>query len=188
MKASYYMAFCIALGVPALGPAMGLLPKSEGKAAWETLQPRVLESLGGNCAVVKQPAQRVAAGSVPNAARGDLPQNAVVTASLHPMHTVRFVLGPEKAQGKPQDSGGLLPLNVPVVGTYVLGTVGRAWIDVVDRGPNGYFKARHYEWVEFCGRRMKAGIFDLRAGGRYWIQISASPDSALDLFVAGPLD
>jgi hypothetical protein len=35
---------------------------------------------------------------------------------------------------------------------------------------------------------MKAGIFDLRAGARYWIQMSASPDPALDLFVAGPLN
>jgi hypothetical protein len=35
---------------------------------------------------------------------------------------------------------------------------------------------------------MKVGVFDLRAGARYWIQMSASPDPALDLFVAGPLN
>jgi len=113
---------------------MGLLPKSEGKAAWEALQPRVLDSLGGNCAVVKQPSERVSAGSVPSATRGDLPPNTVITARLHPMRAVRFVLAPEKKQGKPQDLGGLLALTVPAAGTYVLGTVGRAWIDIVDRG------------------------------------------------------
>lgn len=38
------------------------------------------------------------------------------------------------------------------------------------------------------GRRMKAGVFDLRVGARYWIQMSASPEPTLDLFFAGPLN
>jgi len=35
---------------------------------------------------------------------------------------------------------------------------------------------------------MKAGVFELRAGARYWIQMSASPDPVLNLFMAGPLN
>ena len=35
---------------------------------------------------------------------------------------------------------------------------------------------------------MKAGVFDLRAGERYWIQMSASHNPMLDLFVSGPLN
>lgn len=188
VKTPLNIALCVALVSSALAPAMGLLPKSEGKAAWEALQPRALESLGGNCAAVKQPRERVSAGSVPSATRGDLPPNAVITARLHPMSAVRFVLGPKKKRGKPQDAGGLLALNVPATGTYVLGTVSQAWIDLVDRDQNTFASAKHYVWVDFCDRRMKAGIFDLRAGARYWIQVSASPDPVLDLFVVGPLN
>ena len=85
------VAFCIALASPFSGSAMGLLPKSEGLAAWESLQGRVLAALGGSCAVVKQPAERVSAISVPAATRGELALNKVVAASLHPMGTVKFV-------------------------------------------------------------------------------------------------
>lgn len=167
---------------------MGLLPKSEGQAAWEALQGRVLSALGGSCAAVKQPAERVSAISAPGAARGELALNKVVAARLYPMEAVKFVIGPEKKRGKPQDAGGLLTFNAPATGTYVLGTVSQAWIDMVDQAQNSFARAKHYEWVDFCGRRMKAGIFELRAGGRYWIQVSASPDPVLDLFVAGPLN
>lgn len=167
---------------------MGLLPKSEGQAAWEALQGGVLSALGGNCAAVKQPVERVSAISVPGAARGEVALNKVVAARLSPMDTVKFVTGPEKKQGRTQDSGGLLTFDAPATGTYVLGSVSRAWMDVVDQGQNSVARAEHYEWVDFCGRRMKAGIFKLRAGARYWIQVSASPDVVLDLFVAGPLN
>jgi hypothetical protein len=122
------------------------------------------------------------------ATRDELPVNKVVTAKLHVMDKVKFVLGPEKKQGKPQDTGGLLALTPLVTGTYVLGTVSQAWIDLVDQEQNNFAKAKPYQWVDFCGRRMKAGVFELRAGARYWIQISASPDPVLDLFVAGPLN
>jgi hypothetical protein len=182
------IALCIALALPPSASAMGLLPKSKGQVAWEALQGQVLDSLGGNCAVVKQPGERVSGFSVPGASRGDLALNKVVAASLHPMDTVKFVIGPEKKRGKPQGTGGLLTFNATVTGTYVLGSVSRAWIDVVDLEQNSFARARHYEWVDFCGQRMKAGIFDLRAGARYWIQVSASPDPSLDLFVVGPLN
>ena len=167
---------------------MGLLPKSEGRAAWEALQGRVLGALGGSCSAVNQPAERISAISVPGATRDELAVNKVVAAKLHTMDKVRFVLGPEKKQGKPQETGGLLALTPLVTGTYVLGSVSRAWIDLVDQDQNVFAKAKLYRWVDFCGRRMKAGVFDLRAGARYWIQVSASPDLALDLFVAGPLN
>ena len=120
--------------------------------------------------------------------RSELPVNKVVAAKLHTMDRVTLVLGREKKQGRPQDAGGLLALTPPVTGTYVLGSVSRAWIDVVDQEQNRFAVAKPYQWVDFCGRRMKAGVFDLRAGARYWIQVSASPDPALDLFVAGPLN
>lgn len=181
-------AFCITLAFAPLASAMGLLPKSEGQAAWEALQGGVLSALGGNCAAVKQPVERVSAISVPGAARGEVALNKVVAARLSPMDTVKFVTGPEKKQGRTQDSGGLLTFDAPATGTYVLGSVSRAWMDVVDQGQNSVARAEHYEWVDFCGRRMKAGIFKLRAGARYWIQVSASPDVVLDLFVAGPLN
>lgn len=182
------IAICVTLVFPSVGSAMGLLPKSEGQAAWEALQGRVLSALGGNCAAVKQPAERVSAISVPGATGGELALNKVVAGSLHPMESVKFAIGPEKKQGKPQDAGGLLALTAPAAGTYVLGTVSRAWIDLVDQEQNGFARAKLYQWVDFCGRRMKAGVFDLRAGARYWIQVSASPDTMLDLFVAGPLN
>lgn len=188
MRKLLYIAFCFTLASPPLAAAMGLLPKSEGQATWDALQGRVLGSLGGSCAVVKQPAERVSAVSMPGATRGGLELNKVVAAGLHPMATVKFVIGPEKRQGKPQDAGGLLALTAPAEGTYVLGTVSRAWIDLVDLEQNSFARAKHYEWVNFCGRRMKVGVFDLRAGARYWIQVSASPDAVLDLFVAGPLN
>jgi hypothetical protein len=182
------IAFCVALAFPPFTSAMGLLPKSEGQAAWEALQGPVLGVLGGSCASVKQPAERVSAISVQDATRDELAVNKVVAAKLHPMDRVKYVLGPQKKQGKPQDAGGLLALTAPVTGTYVLGSVSHAWIDLVDQEQNSFARARLYEWVDFCGRRMKAGVFDLRAGARYWIQMSASPDPTLDLFVAGPLD
>lgn len=188
MKEFVGVAICVALASPPIAPAMGLLPKSEGKAAWEALQERVLGALGGDCAAVKQPAERVVTVSVPGAARDELAVNKVVAAKLQPADAVKFVLGPEKKRGKPQDAGGLLALNVPAAGTYVLGTVSVAWIDLVDQDRNTFARAKYYEWVDFCGRRMKVGIFNLPAGGRYWIQVSASPDATLDLFVVGPLD
>lgn len=188
LKKLLNIAICVTLASPPLASAMGLLPKSEGQAAWEALQGRVLSTLGGSCAAVKQPVDRVSAVSAPDSARGELGLNKVVAAGLHRIDTVKFVVGPENKRGKPQDAGGLLALTPPATGTYVLGTVSRAWIDLVDREQNTFATAKHYEWVDFCGRRMKAGIFELRAGAPYWIQISASPDPALDLFVAGPLN
>jgi hypothetical protein len=182
------LVICIALSIALPAGAMGLLPEDEGRAAWEALEGRILGALGGSCAAVKQPAERVSAVSVPGATRGDLAVNKVIAASLHPMQTVSFVIGPEKTQGKPRDAGGLLALTPSVAGTYVLGSVSHAWIDVVDQERNSFAKGRPYQWVDFCGRRMKAGIFDLRAGARYWIQVSASPEPVLDLFVAGPLN
>jgi len=182
------IALWVVLAFPLSGSAMGLLPKSEGRAAWEALQGRVLGALGGSCAAVKQPAERVSAISAPGATRGELAVNKIAAVSLHPMEKMRFIIGPEKKQGKPQDAGGLLALTAPAAGTYVLGTVSRAWVDLVDLEQNSFAKAKLYQWVDFCGRRMKAGVFELRAGTRYWIQISASPDPVLDLFVAGPLN
>lgn len=188
MRAFLSIIICLTLASPPLASAMGLLTKSEGQAAWEALHGRVLGALGGSCAAVKEPAERFSAISAPGAARGELSLNKVAAASLHPIETVRFVIGPGKKRGKPRDAGGLLALTAPVTGTYVLGTVSQAWIDVVDPDQNSFARAKHYEWVDFCGRRMKAGIFELRAGARYWIQVSASPDTVLDLFVAGPLN
>lgn len=188
MRKLLTIALWVVLAFPLSASAMGLLPESEGRAAWEALQGQVLGALGGSCAAVKQPAERVSAISAPDATRGELTLNKVIAASLHPMATVKFIIGPEKKQGKPQDAGGLLAFNAPATGTYVLGTVSRAWMDVVDQGQNSFARAKHYEWVDFCGKRMKAGVFDLRAGARYWIQMSASPDPVLDLFVAGPLN
>lgn len=188
MRVPLNAVFCITLAFAPLVSAMGLLPRSEGQAAWDALQGQVLGALGGSCAAVKQPAERVSAASAPGARRGELALNRVVAASLHPMETVTFVLGPEKSREKPQGAGGLLAFNVPATGTYVLGSVSRAWIDVVEPDQNSLARAKHYEWVNFCGRRMKAGVFELRAGARYWIQMSASPDPVLDLFVVGPLN
>ena len=176
------------LASPLVGSALGLLPKDDGRAAWESLQGRVLAALGGKCAPVNQPVGRISATPTAGATRDELPVNKVVAAKLHAMDEVRFVLGPEKKQGRPQHAGGLLAVTPPATGTYVLGSVSQAWIDVVDQDQNSFIRAKHYEWVDFCGRRMKAGVFDLRAGARYWIQVSASPDRALDLFVVGPLN
>ncbi|MBI4204820.1 MAG: hypothetical protein HY527_07320 [Betaproteobacteria bacterium] len=171
-----HIALPIAPACPPAALAMGLMPRDEGKAAWESLEGRVLETLGGSCKPVNQPAERIAAASTAGAMRDELPVNKVVVTKLHTMDRVEFVLGPEKRHGKPQDAGGLLALTPPVTGKYVLGTVSRAWIDVVDPEQNRFAVAKPYQWVDFCGRRMKAGIFDLRAGTRYWIQMSASPD------------
>jgi len=187
MKLRYFV-LSVALACPVAGLAMGLLPQDKDKAAWESLQGQVLKGLGGSCEPVTQPANHVTAAAMAGATRDELPVNKVVTAKLHVMDKVKFVLGPEKKQGKPQDAGGLLALTPPVTGTYVLGTVSRAWIDVVDQEQNRFAVAKPYQWVDFCGRRMKAGVFELRAGVRYWIQMSASPEPALDLFVAGPLN
>jgi len=181
-------AFCITLAFAPFASARGLLPSSEGQAAWEALQGRVFNALGGSCAAVKQPSERVSAISAPGAARGELALNKVLAVTLHPMERVKFATVPERKQQKPQGAGGLLALTAAATGTYVLGSVSRAWMDVVDQDSNRFARAKHYEWVDFCGRRMKAGIFELRAGARYWIQVSASPDPELNLFVAGPLN
>lgn len=187
MKLRYFVLL-VALACPVAGSAMGLLPRDKGQAAWESLQGQVLKRLGGSCEPVTQPADRVMAAAMAGATRDELPVNKVVTAKLHAMDKMKFVLGPEKKQGRPQDAGGLLALTPPVTGTYVINSVSQAWLDVVDQEQNRFARARHYLWVDFCGRRMKAGVFELRAGTRYWIQMSASPDPVLDLFVAGPLN
>lgn len=188
MRTLLNAAFCITLAAAQSVWAMGLLPKSEGQVAWEALQGRVFNALGGNCAAVKQPVDRVSAISAPGAARGELALNKVLAVTLHPMERVKFATVPERKQEKPQGAGGLLALTAAATGTYVLGSVSRAWMDVVDQDSNSFARAKHYEWVDFCGRRLKAGIFELRAGARYWIQVLASPDPVLDLFVAGPLN
>lgn len=188
MRKPLNIALSIVFAWPLAGFAMGLLPRDDGRAAWELLQGRVLQALGGSCATVNQPVERISATPMAGEIREELAVNKVVAAKLHPMDRVKFALGPEKKQGKPQDTGGLLALTPPVTGTYVLGTVSRAWIDLVDQEQNRFAVAKPYQWVDFCGRRMKAGVFELRAGVRYWIQMSASPEPALDLFVAGPLN
>jgi hypothetical protein len=187
MKLRYFFLL-VALACPATSSPMGLLPQNKDKAVWESLQVQVLKRLGGGCEPATQPADGVKAAATADAARHELPVNKVVSAKLHATDKVKFVLGPEQKRGKQQDAGGLLVLTPPVTGTYVLGSVSRAWIDLVDQEQNGFAKARHYLWVDFCGRRMKAGVFELRAGTRYWIQVSASPDLTLDIFVAGPLN
>ncbi len=167
---------------------MGLLPKDEGQAAWEAVAGKVTTTLDGNCSSVKQPAGRLSTAATPGTNHGKLALNKGVTAVLHPMTSVRYVINPEKKQGKPEHTGGLLEITAPTTGTYALGTVSAAWIDMVNHDERKLTKAKLYQWVDFCSRRMKAGLFELQAGARYWIQISASPDSAIDVFVAGPLN
>ena len=77
--------------------------------------------------------------------------------------------------------------NTEQTPTARLGSASEAWVDLVDGVPNRVATPRSYEWVELCGRPMKAGIYELHAGGRYLIQLSASPDATVDLFVSGPL-
>jgi hypothetical protein len=167
---------------------MGLLPRDEGRAVWDSLRGQVLQALGGSCDPVKQPAERISAMATAGAAGDELIVNRVAAARLHKMGDVKFMISPEKKLGRPQDAGGLLAVTPPAAGTYLLGSVSGAWIDMVDQEQNNFAKAKLYQWVDFCGRRMKAGIFELRAGSRYWIQMSASPERTLDLFVAGPLN
>jgi len=187
MKLRYFFLL-VALACPATGSTMGLLPQDKDKAVWEFLQRKVLKRLGGGCEPVTQPADGVMAAATADAARHELPVNKVVSAKLHAMDKVKFALVPEKKQGRPRDGGGLFALTPSVTGTYVLGTVSRAWIDVVDQERNRFATAKPYQWVDLCGRRMKAGVFELRAGVRYRIQISVSPDPVLDLFCRGPAE
>jgi hypothetical protein len=77
---------------------------------------------------------------------------------------------------------------VSSTGSYQLGSVSQAWIDLVAHDQRQFVKSKPYQWVDFCGRRMKTGLLELQAGARHWIQISASPEAAIDLFIAGPLN
>lgn len=159
-----------------------------GGFAWRPLQPRVLQMLGGNCDSVARPAKLLAASSAAGAAGAELPINEPVTANLHRMDEVSFALGPEKKQAQARRAGGLFALRPTVAGTYVIGSASHAWIDVVDQERQRFATTKPVQWVDFCGRRMKVGVFEARTGARYWIQMSASPDPVLDLFVAGPLN
>ena len=147
-----------ALAFPVSVSALGLLPKSEGQAAWEALQVRVLGALGGTCAAVTQPAQHVSAVSIPGATRDALPVNKMVATELQPTGGVKFVLGPEQIRGKPQDAGGLLALDAPATGTYVLGTVSTAWIDLVDHDRADPGKPLHGACQPLNGLRVVAGV------------------------------
>ncbi len=171
-------------------PVFALLHASQdgGGFSWQRLQPRVLEKLGGSCNSVARPEKSVAASSTAGSTAAELPLNRAVTANLHSMDRVSFALGPEKKQEEARRTGGLFALRPTVAGTYVIGSASHAWIDVVDHERSRFAVTKPVQWVDFCGRRMKAGVFEARAGARYWIQVSASPDPALDLFVAGPVN
>lgn len=79
------IALAIALTYSLAALAMGLVPRDEGRAAWESLQGPVLKTLGGSCEPVKQPVERISATPMAGATREDLPVNKVVAAKLHPI-------------------------------------------------------------------------------------------------------
>lgn len=146
-----------------------------------------LEALAG-CQAFTHPAPFESASSVPDAARTPLTVNKVVGARLQELSAIKFALDPKKPEQRPGQRGGLIAFAAPAAGVYVLGSASVAWIDLVEAAPNRVATPRSYEWVELCGRRMKAGIFDLQADARYVIQLWASPDAIVDLFVSGPLN
>ena len=157
---------------------------NDGQRASQSLATRVTDELGG-CDRLDKP-HVVLAAPWTNAAIA-LPVNSPSLVKLVPVREVVYTAAPSLRERSPKDLGGLLHFTAPASGTYWLGTKSLAWVDLVDRRKQSVVKARAYQWTTFCGRRMKAGIFELQASTRYTIQISASPDAVVELFIAGPL-
>lgn len=151
------------------------------------LAARALEALVG-CEAVAQPASFGTAALLAEATRIPLNANKVVAAQIQELSQVKFAIDPEKRQQQPGQRGGLIAFTAPTAGTYLLGSASQAWIDLVEADRRHVVAPRSYEWVELCGRPLKAGIFELRASARYVIQLSASPDPVVELFVSGPLN
>ena len=154
------------------------------ETGWQTLSNRAVEALGG-CDALSKPGVLRAATST-GAAATPLTVNRAHAVELVPIQQVAYSVPPELRQRSPKDRGGLLEFTVPAAGTYWIGSKSLAWVDLLEAGEKSVLKPRIYQWTTFCEGRMKAGLFELRASTRYLIQISASPDATVELFIAGP--
>ncbi len=162
-------------------------PQTAQPTAWETLPGRSLQALGGRCDALSQPAPLGAAASASDA-RVAIAVNKAHAVQLHPIQQISFAVDPQLRQRTASDRGGLLAFTAPASGIYWVGSMSLAWVDLVEAGQKSVMAPQLYRWTDFCGRRMKAGIFELHAAARYLIQISASPDATVELFVSGPLN
>ncbi len=112
-------------------------------------------------------------------AKAALTPGRAVTATLHPIEAVAYVVKPKKPGGA-GSYGGLFSINVAQPGAYSVVMGSLAWVDVLDRGKS-VLSAGHAHPP--CSTARKVVDFSLPPG-RYVLQIAGSSEPRMALLVA----
>jgi hypothetical protein len=109
-----------------------------------------------------------------------LPAERKVSLSLYPQKKVVLPVKPEKDFAKKAETAfaGLAAIQVPKDGTYRISLGSKVWLDLVaeegaDAGPK-LVPAANFEMQTGCAKIFKAVEYNLKAGKKYYLQISSS--------------
>jgi hypothetical protein len=109
-----------------------------------------------------------------------LPAGRNISLSLYPQKKVVLPVKPEKDFAKKSETAfaGLASIQVPKDGTYRISLGSKVWLDLIaEEGGDGAPKvvpAANFEMQTGCAKIFKAVEYNLKAGKKYYLQISSS--------------
>ncbi|KAB8124563.1 hypothetical protein D3W54_10730 [Komagataeibacter medellinensis] len=125
------------------------------------------------------PESATAAANAAGLAAMVLVPGRAVSARLHPVSKMEYVLPPEQA-GAPDSTGGMVVFQAPVAGTYRVMLGQKAWLDVVHGGETT--ASVHHQHGPACSGIGKMVDFELPAG-RSVIELSAASTPEIEIMV-----
>ena len=144
---------------------------------------RPMEEMRGGCAdyAMNVRAELAAMEQAPRpmrslSTREELPP---ITPGLQPISTTLSNADVVSRTVTPKRSGpfaGLLPMTVPRDGRYRIGTDRALWIEVV--AGQARLEPLAFEMQTGCPTLFKAVVYELKAGPRYWLELSANVQTA----------
>jgi hypothetical protein len=99
-----------------------------------------------------------------------------------PQNEVKFRVTPERRQESQGRYAGMLRLRVPADGAYRVGTSRAAWVDLIEAN-GASLKPTKFEMQTQCDAVFKTVVFALRANETYTMQVSASREQNMPMFV-----
>ena len=111
------------------------------------------------------------------------PVGSLLNVRLHALGAVSPLVAPGRKEKPEARFAGLVPFRVDAGGTYTVLVASLAWADLAEENPARLVEPLGFRWVEACGKRFKSGLYALKPGTDYVVQLWDSPDRDLALMV-----
>lgn len=112
-----------------------------------------------------------------------LPVSKKISLLLRDQATLHFAADPAKVFPTERPHGGIFEFDAKSSGQYRVSVGSKIWFDVVDAGSKEIVMATSFEMQTQCKAIFKTVAYDLRAGHKYYIQVSSSPYDRVDMLV-----